>query len=128
MRDAFDVICNADMVIDRKTGHVKMPKEIEKLVIEIGDSKYKIGIGGLHSQESEVAHFTDEENVLIDRDVESYYPRMMLNMNMQPGGFGDQFNPVYGAILEERLVAKHRMTELGERIKELEKELASLAN
>ena len=107
MEVVFDIVRSAEMVIDRKTGHVKMPKEIEKLTIEIGDSRYKIGIGGLHSQESEVAHFTDEDCILIDRDVESYYPRMMLNMNMQPGGFGDQFNPVYGAILDERLEAKH---------------------
>jgi hypothetical protein len=107
MQDVLQTVCSAEMVINRKTGHVKMPKEIEKLVIEMGTSRYKIGIGGLHSQESEVAHYTDDDSVIIDRDVESYYPRMMLNMNMQPGGFGDQFNPVYGAILEERLAAKH---------------------
>jgi hypothetical protein len=128
MQDVLHTVCNADMVIDRKTGHVKMPKEIEKLVIEIGHSRYKIGIGGLHSQESEVAHFTDEENVLIDRDVESYYPRMMLNMNMRPGGFGDQFNPVYGAILEERLAAKHRMGDLLKEKRLLEKLLDEMNN
>jgi hypothetical protein len=53
-----------------------------------------------------VAHFSDEDTVLIDRDVESYYPRLMLNMNMRPGGFGSHFNTVYGGILEDRLAAK----------------------
>lgn len=107
LREVLETVCTAEMVLNDKTGHVIMPKEIEKLVIEIGQSRYKIGIGGLHSQESEVAHFSDDENVLIDRDVESYYPRMMLNMNMRPGGFGAHFNTVYGKILDDRLAAKH---------------------
>lgn len=107
LREVFETVCAAEMVLDSKTGHVKMPPAIEKLVIRIGGSQYKIGIGGLHSQESEAAHFSDAKSVLIDRDVESYYPRMMLNMNMQPGGFGEHFNPVFGKILEERLAAKH---------------------
>ena len=103
----LEIVRTAEMVLNDKTGHVIMPKDIEKLVIEIGQSRYKIGIGGLHSQESEIAHFSDDDNVLIDRDVESYYPRMMLNMNMRLGGFGVHFNTVYGKILEERIEAKH---------------------
>lgn len=106
MRHVLDVVTSAEMVIDENTGHVKMPKEIADLKIEIGDSRYKLGIGGLHSQESEVAHHTDDENILIDRDVASYYPNLMLNMNMQPGGFGEHFNTVYRRILDERLAAK----------------------
>jgi len=107
LQEVLETVRTAEMVLNDKTGHVIMPKQIEKLVIEIGQSRYKIGIGGLHSQESETAHFSDDDNVLIDRDVESYYPRMMLNMNMRPGGFGAHFNTVYGKILEERLEAKH---------------------
>ena len=107
LQHVLETVRTAEMVIKPDTGHVIMPKEIDALKIEIGQSSYKIGIGGLHSQESEAAHFTDEENVLIDRDVESYYPRMMLNMNMRPGAFGEHFNTVYGKILEERLAAKH---------------------
>lgn len=107
MKSVLDTVRSAEMVVKEDTGHVTMPKEIANLKIQIGDTNYKIGIGGLHSQESEVAHFTDDKNILIDRDVESYYPRMMLNMNMQPGGFGEHFNDIYGGILEERLQAKH---------------------
>lgn len=107
MQSVLDTVCAAEMVVKDDTGHVIMPKEIANLKIQIGSTRYKIGIGGLHSQESEVAHFTDDDNILIDRDVESYYPRMMLNMNMQPGGFGEHFNDIYGGILEERLQAKH---------------------
>ena len=107
LQDVLRTVCESEMVLDEDTGHVKMPKAIDSLKIKIGGSNYKLGIGGLHSQESEAAHYSNEEFVLIDRDVESYYPRMMLNMNMQPGGFGAYFNEVYGKILEERLAAKH---------------------
>jgi hypothetical protein len=107
LKGVLETARRAEMIIDEKTGHVKMPKEINALKIEIGTSRYKIGIGGLHSQESEAAHLSDHNSVLIERDVESYYPRMMLNMGMEPGGFGRHFNPIFGGILEERLAAKH---------------------
>lgn len=126
LQDVLETVRTAEMVINPETGHVKMPKEIAALKIKIGGSTYKIGIGGLHSQESETAHFTDDEHVLIDRDVESYYPRMMLNMNMQPGGFGKHFNTVYGKILEERLAAKHKMEQLKEEKDRLRKILDEL--
>lgn len=124
LQDVLRTVCESEMVLDEDTGHVKMPKTIDSLKIKIGGSSYKLGIGGLHSQESEAAHYSNDEFVLIDRDVESYYPRMMLNMNMQPGGFGVHFNEVYGKILEERLAAKHELPALKKRIKELEEELS----
>lgn len=106
LKSAFDTICATPMTLDSDTGHVKMPKEIANLRIRIGGLNYKLGIGGLHSRESEKSHHSDDENLLIDRDVASYYPTMMLNMNVEPGGFGKHFKEVYEKILKERLEAK----------------------
>ena len=125
LQEAFKTICGAEMVL-KSTGHVQMPKEINTLKIDIGNTRYKIGIGGLHSQESEIAHKADENTLLLDRDVASYYPTLMLNMQMEPGGFGKYFNPVYKRILDERLVAKRKMGELERRLDILAKELASM--
>ncbi len=105
LKQCLSTICRAEMVI-QKTGHVKMPPEIAKMVIDVGGTRYKIGIGGLHSQESSVAYRSDEDAVLIDRDVASYYPNLMLNMGMSPPSFGVYFESVYRAILERRLAAK----------------------
>jgi len=105
LQNCLETICSSPMVI-QKTGHVKMPPAIDKMAIDIGGSRYKIGIGGLHSQESSVAHIADEEVVLIDRDVRSYYPNLMLNLGMSPPSFGDSFTPVYRDILERRFAAK----------------------
>lgn len=122
LRSALQTIMQSEMVVDPETGHVKMPKAIADLKIKIGSSVYKLGIGGLHSQESEVCHKADESALLIDRDVASYYPNLILNMGMSPGSFGHYFEKVYRKILVERLEAKHKAKEIGNRISALEKE------
>lgn len=126
LKEVLQVVCDSEMVVDSSTGHVKMPKAIADMKIKIGDSTYKIGIGGLHSTESEVCHIADDEHALIDRDVASYYPNLILNMGMTPGSFGDYFTVVYRKILNERLEAKHNVTRLEKEIDSLEKELVLL--
>lgn len=105
LREVLDLVTSAKMVIN-DTGHVAMPPEVEKLVIRIGSTDYKIGIGGLHSQESEVSHYADDEHYLRDIDVRSYYPNLMLNMGMYPDSMGPHFLTAYRGILDERLAAK----------------------
>ena len=105
LQNALDVISRADMVIG-ETGHVQMPKQVDELSITVGHSTYKMGIGGLHSQESGVSHYADDEHYLRDIDVRSYYPNLMLNMNMFPDSMGPHFLTAYRGILVERLAAK----------------------
>lgn len=105
LREIFDLIVSSEFVI-KDTGHVQMPAEIEKLTIKIGENTFKIGIGGLHSQESSVSHYADDNTALIDRDVTSYYPTLMLNMNMYPPALGPAFIDVYRGILTDRIAAK----------------------
>lgn len=67
---------------------------------------YKIGMGGLHSCEKSIAHKSDDEFLLIDRDVASYYPNIILNLGLYPKHLGPSFLQVYGSIVEQRLAAK----------------------
>lgn len=105
MKQHLDTICKATMVV-KNTGHVQIPKEIASMKINIGGVDYKLGIGGLHSQESSVSYKSNGTHVLIDRDVKSYYPNLMLNMDIKVPAFGDTFVPVYRDILERRFAAK----------------------
>lgn len=89
-----------------ESGHVQIPNEIKNTKICIGETTYKIGIGGLHSQESEVSHYSTEETLVVDRDVVSYYPNLMLNGDLSPASFGEHFKPVYQSILDRRVSAK----------------------
>jgi hypothetical protein len=88
-------------------GSVNLPEELKDYPLKIGQTTYKIGIGGLHSTESKVARFADGQTyTLIDRDVVSYYPFIILNNNLYPEQLGPKFLTVYRTIVEKRLAAK----------------------
>lgn len=88
------------------TGKVNMPEALHKLKITIGGSTYQMGIGGLHSTESCVAHIADDEWMLVDRDVTSYYPAIIINNELYPKHLGPQFLKIYRGIVERRVKAK----------------------
>lgn len=124
MREAFDVVCNAvfklkhtaakstddDAVsvggVKVKVSGIEMPKEIKGLKINMGRSIYRMGIGGLHSSEVSVAHYSDEDVVIIDNDVASYYPAILLVCELYPDHLGRDFLDVYRSIRERRIAAK----------------------
>jgi hypothetical protein len=76
--------------------------------LQIAAATYRMGIGGLHSSESCAAHIASAEYELFDRDVESYYPRIILNQKLYPQHLGINFLRVYEQIVQRRLDAKHR--------------------
>lgn len=82
------------------------PSEVNKLRIQIGKATYRMGIGGLHSSEENVCVKSDEEFILLDRDVASYYPAIVLNLKLFPTHLGENFLKVYQGIVERRLAAK----------------------
>lgn len=106
LRHALDTVTTAPFEII-KGGSVVMPKELKDLKITIGSSTYQMGIGGLHSTESCVTHLADESTLLIDRDVASYYPSIILGCNLYPKHMGAAFTRVYRKLVQRRLDAKH---------------------
>ena len=113
LQQALEVITSSDFVV-KATGHVAMPEAIDKLEIRIGTTQYNLGLGGIHSQESEVTHKADGDTLLRDIDVRSYYPNLILNMGMYPDSTGPHFLVAYRDILTERLAAK----DAGEKVKD----------
>jgi len=105
LQRALDVIVAAEFIV-KETGHVEMPEAISGLVLTINGRTYQMGIGGLHSQESEVSHYADSSTQLFDIDVASYYPSLMLNMGMEPLALQGYFREIYKGILNKRLTAK----------------------
>jgi hypothetical protein len=87
-------------------GSMLMPDALKDLKITIGDSQYKLGIGGLHSCETTVAYKADSRYVLIDRDVTSYYPEIILKCGLYPKHLGPNFLTIYGGLVERRVKAK----------------------
>ncbi len=88
-----------------------MPEEIAGLKIKLGGSIYKMGMGGLHSTEKSTTHKADEHYALIDRDVASFYPFIILNNGYTPDHLGANFLAVFRTIVERRLEAKAKSKE-----------------
>lgn len=106
LRAALDTVTSTPFVV-QAVGSVAMPKVISDLKITLGGSTYQMGIGGLHSTEKCVSHHADDETLLIDRDVASYYPAIILNCGLYPKHLGPAFLRVYRDIVQRRLDAKH---------------------
>ena len=100
----FNNVKSAAFVID-EFGYVTSPKQIE-MKLDIAGKQYTMGIGGLHSNEQCIAHFTNGEHTIYDRDVTSYYPALILNSGMYPVQLGPMFIPVYKRIVDDRVTAK----------------------
>jgi hypothetical protein len=87
-------------------GAVRSPEILAGAVVSIGKGRYRIGIGGLHSSEKRAVNVSDDEYVLLDRDVTSYYPNIILGERLFPKHLGPVFLEVYREIYEERVAAK----------------------
>jgi hypothetical protein len=85
---------------------VDMPPFLKKLQIPLGHSIYTMGLGGLHSTESNRSVFEDAENELVDADVASQYPTLILNLGKFPAALGPDALVAYRALKDERLIAK----------------------
>lgn len=125
MQEILRKITTSNMVVDHG-GRVTMPEWLEKADIPIGSSVYRMGIGGLHSSESKTTHLSNDTRVLLDRDVTSYYPSIILNNKLYPKHLGVPFLKVYRGIFERRLAAKKKARELGDEIEKLEARIKEL--
>ena len=106
MNAALDVVRRARFVVG-DSGAVEMPPELSGLGIAFGNGVYRMGIGGLHSSEEKVSHRSDEKFKIVDRDVTSYYPSIILNQKLYPLHLGFDFLTVYQSLVSRRIAAKH---------------------
>lgn len=90
----------------QEDGYVKMPGNFADEVIEFNGAKYQMGMGGLHSCESAQAVVSDGSFRLVDRDVASYYPQIILNCGIYPEHLGPAFLTIYRTLVNRRLEAK----------------------
>lgn len=88
------------------SGAVEMPPQLEGLEITIGRSTYKMGIGGLHSQEKKLVAVSNATHLIRMPDVASYYPNLMINSGEYPQALGQAFIVEFQCIKDERLACK----------------------
>lgn len=111
-----------------KTG-VVIPPELKGRDIQIGQGKYRVGIGGLHSQESSTTHRSiPGVQTLRTADVASYYPSLIINAKMNPPQLGALFLAIYNDMYTSRLKAKGEVKKISVKITALKARLAELEN
>lgn len=101
-------IIESSWFIVGESGSIEMPPAVKELRLDINGSVYRMGIGGLHSSEQTAAHVSDDTYKLIDKDVTSYYPFIILNLGLTPHHLGSAFLQVYKSIVDRRVAAKAR--------------------
>lgn len=104
--ELIDLTRGVDFSLSDK-GAVVLPKELSGKQIKVGNTTYTLGIGGLHSTEECQAIRPDGVYKLVDFDVTSYYPSIILNQELYPEHLGREFLDVYREIVEQRVAAKH---------------------
>lgn len=104
MNHVLRVVQEAKFYVDEFEGNIVMPQEM--VPVAIGDNTYTMGLGGLHSKEKQIAHYSNEEYFICDTDVTSYYPRLILNSGLTPVNLGPKFLVVYDGIVVARVNAK----------------------
>jgi len=89
------------------SGKMDIPEEVKQHV-KVNSGTYRLGIGGLHSSEETVAYKATDNISIIDRDVASYYPRLITTLGLFPVSCGPNFLTAFNRIIDIRLDAKAR--------------------
>lgn len=97
---------------------VQLPATLDGRLITMGATTYKMGIGGLHSQESKLIARSDAEATIENSDVGSYYPSLILQLGLFPKSIGVRFLEIYRDIYDQRINAKGLAKKLGVLLKD----------
>jgi hypothetical protein len=85
-----------------KTSYYGMWRVAKNLNTVVDGFQYDFGTGGLHgSIESQVVE-SDNDNVLIDLDVASYYPNLAISNRIYPAHLSENFCNIYQDVYEQR--------------------------
>jgi len=71
-----------------------------------GGVEYKMGVGGLHSVDKGDIFKVADNTKIIDCDVASMYPTIIINHNIHPQHLGKQFIQDYKKVKEDRIESK----------------------
>lgn len=109
LNNILEYFKNVDFIAE-SNGTITLSEEPS--IATINKTNYKLGMGGLHSQESEKYHLATDNIAIQDWDVASYYPNIILQLGLYPQALGPEFIEVFRSITETRLKAKREGNKL----------------
>lgn len=72
----------------------------------LGDLEITVGVGGIHSKNKPEIIIPKDNELLLDQDVNSLYPSLIIAYEIVPPHLGKEFLDIYAQIRAERLEAK----------------------
>lgn len=72
----------------------------------LGGIEITVGVGGIHSKNNPEIIIPKDDEYLLDSDVNSLYPSLIISYNLVPKHLGKEFLEIYGQVREDRLYAK----------------------
>lgn len=87
-------------------GSVVMPAWLRENRIVIDGAEYQMGIGGLHSCEKSQYIAANDDELLFELDVASYYPNIIMQQQLAPDTLGRPFLDLYQSLIDRRIKAK----------------------
>lgn len=87
---------------------IQIGEELKKeLPIEFGGHNYTFALGGLHSGDKRAVYRCDDKHKLIDFDVTSYYPSILIQGQLYPAHLSPEWYHALDRLMQQRLAAKH---------------------
>lgn len=74
--------------------------------IHLADRDFAFGVGGIHSVDGPAIIESDDQHLIVDLDVASYYPSIIINERLYPRHMGEGFIDDMRSLRDERLKAK----------------------
>lgn len=92
----------------------KFMADIEKLDLVEGFKQnlrfagltFNLGVGGIHTQDKPGIFETNNSYMIVDADVTSFYPNIVLLNSIKPAHLSDKFLEIFRGLVRERLEAK----------------------
>ena len=79
-----------------------------KTSVEFNGVIYDLGVGGLHSRDKPEVFEQDADYFIIDADVASFYPNIILNDRIKPEHLSNSFLDIFSDLTKQRLEAKRK--------------------
>ena len=92
--------------LNKGNGKPDSPDWLKRKTMRIDGKPYTVGLGGLHAKNKAESYFSRPGGRLVDLDVTSYYPSIILSNGYEPTHMGSTFTQIYSALVKQRLEAK----------------------
>ena len=120
LNELLNLMNTTEFEINQDNGSPVTPLWLKNCIVRLGETKFKIGIGGIHAEIEQLSLVPAADEMLIDIDVSSMYPNIIVQNKMYPKHLGNKFLNVYTDILNKRIKAKARIPEINKEIKYLQ--------